>query len=73
MPRRLKLLHVRSYLEHVVKTFEEMLERDGKYPQGGLRLAPIDVDHLREMKLVGRAILNHHASKKTRKDVYVER
>ena len=72
MPRRVGLLHVRTFVEQMVKTCDEMLERDGKY-ENGLRLAPIDQDHLREMRLIGKMILRKHQRKNTRKDIYVER
>jgi hypothetical protein len=48
-----------------------MLTRSGKYPTG-LCLAPIDEDHLKEMRFIGKCILNKHSKKKTCKDIYVE-
>ena len=71
MPAKRSILHVRSYIEHVNQMCEEMLLRDCKY-EGGLRLAPIDVDHLRQLAFISRAILRKHAEKQTRKDIRVE-
>lgn len=67
-----KLLNVRRFLEHIKSSCEDMLERNGKY-EGGLRLPPIDISNLNEIRMLARAILLKHASKKTRKDIYVER
>lgn len=68
---KLKIWNVKYHLEWVERTCDEMLNRDGKHPEGGLRLAPIDRDNLRAMWFMTRAILRQHAAKGTRKDVYV--
>jgi hypothetical protein len=67
------LLNVRSHLEHEIWTIDWMLERHAKQERGGINLPPIDVDNLKEMRFFAKAILRLHASKKTRKDIYVEK
>lgn len=71
MPRKTGLLHVRKHLEWVAESCRDMLERDGKYPNG-LRLAPIDQDNICKIAIVTEAILRKHTAKQTRKDVYLE-
>ncbi len=75
MPKMPGPLHVRSHLEWVLTTCEEMLERDGKLDRG-LRLPPIDRDNLNKLIFYTKAILRKHNEKtaKTgqRKDIYVE-
>lgn len=74
MPRKTNLLNVRDNLKHVLRTCEEMLNRDGKH-WNGLRLAPIDRDNLNQICFLTKAILrkNEQANiaTKQRKDVYI--
>jgi hypothetical protein len=72
MPRKINLLHVRTHLVRIIESIDSMLKRDGKY-ENGTRLAPIDKQELYEIVFFSEAILRKHASKKTRKDIYVER
>jgi hypothetical protein len=82
-----KPLNVRKHLEHIIWridwmlerhdsyhwSIDWMLERHDKYEQRGIYLPPIDVKNLKEIRFFAKAILRKHKSKKTRKDIYVER
>lgn len=68
------LLNVRENIEHMLWTIDNMLERDGKYPDG-LVLAPIDQDNLRQTRLCLKGIIRKadaNRAKGNRKDLYVE-
>lgn len=69
MSRKAGLLHVRSYIEWVVKSAEMINEMEKKSPG---TIPPIIIDDLNKQKLIGKAILRRHKEKGTRKDIYVE-
>ena len=70
-----KLLNIKSHLENISSSIEDMLRRDketksGKFPNG-LRLVPIDEYNLKEILLINKAILRKHSEKQTRKDIRI--
>lgn len=64
-------LHVRTYIEDVVRLCETLEEDNHKRPNGVV-LPPAYLSFVVEIKLYGKAILRKHAAKQTRKDIYVE-
>ena len=70
--RKPNRLHVRTYIEDVIRLCET-LQKDNLKHSGGVVLPPAYLSFVAEIKLYGRAILNKHGEKCTRKDVYIER
>jgi len=66
MGRPANRLHVRTYLENVVKMCEAITSSKD------VVLPPAYRQYVVEIKIYGKAILRKHSGKRTRKDVYVE-
>ena len=64
------MLNVRRQFENLIESIDSMLARNNK-DRGGISLPPIDVHNLTEIRLFAKATLAKHATKNTRKDLYV--